>query len=248
MWNVFQLINSWAMAGACGGEPEWESSTTELTSTSTEWRVEQEQALSVARRKWLTCRRPYLVVNWLLLFANIGCLLYAGFRHIQMRRRFGLPGDDVRDYLTWLFLPWCALAQESRTLHANRVEGGVWHGALPVAQPGAWQQPPWPQQQQPGTWLDAPVQHPGWAQPQPGVPQPGAQPAWAVPASQPDFAQSVALQQEAVRAAAAPSAAAAPHPLQPAPRLKTRAEDVLLVAHQGGYEPPTPPHDAGGAL
>ena len=60
---------------------------------------------------------------------------YAGWRRIQMRRRFGLPGDDVRDYAAWLLCPLCALCQETRTLELNRVEGGAWHGPLVVPPP-----------------------------------------------------------------------------------------------------------------
>ena len=83
-----------------------------------------------------------------------------------MRRRFGLPGDDVRDYFSWLFCPWCALAQESRTLAANRVESGVWNGPPVLMAPAGVQFAPQPQTMaaQPQAW--GAQQQPAWGAPQ----------------------------------------------------------------------------------
>ena len=69
---------------------------------------------------------------WMISWAFFA---YAGWRRVQMRRRFALPGDDVRDYTAWLLCPLCALCQEGRTLLHNRVDNGVWHGPLPMGAP-----------------------------------------------------------------------------------------------------------------
>jgi hypothetical protein len=69
---------------------------------------------------------------WLISWAFFA---YAGWRRVQMRRRFALPGDDVRDYVTWLCCPMCALCQEGRTLAHNRVDNGIWVGPLPMGPP-----------------------------------------------------------------------------------------------------------------
>jgi len=34
----------------------------------------------------------------------------------------------MRDYLSWIFCSPCALCQETRTVHANRIEAGSWLG------------------------------------------------------------------------------------------------------------------------
>lgn len=65
---------------------------------------------------------------WLLTWCFF---VYAGYRRVQLRRRFAIPGTDANDYAAWLLLPCCALSQETRTLAFNRVENGAWHGPPP---------------------------------------------------------------------------------------------------------------------
>lgn len=46
--------------------------------------------------------RPHLVAVF---------FCYAGYRRIQIRHKFGLPGDDTLDYVSWMFCAPCALCQ-----------------------------------------------------------------------------------------------------------------------------------------
>ena len=40
-------------------------------------------------------------------------------------------GSKFGDFCTWCWCPAMALCQETRTLAANNVEAGVWHGRVP---------------------------------------------------------------------------------------------------------------------
>ena len=118
-WSV-QLL----ALGACGDYPELELDDA-VSATSSDFR---QQAYEAEVAKYMRCARgwqPVLILMHLLCWTF---LLYAGYRRIQMRRRFGLPGDDLRDYLSWLCCAPCSAAQETRTLAANQVAQGVWHG------------------------------------------------------------------------------------------------------------------------
>jgi Cys-rich protein (TIGR01571 family) len=119
-WSV-QLL----ALGACGDYPELELGDA-VSATSSDFQL---QAYDAEVAKYMRCARgwqPVLILMHLLCWTF---LLYAGYRRIQMRRRFGLPGDDLRDYLSWLCCAPCSVAQETRTLAANQVAQGVWHGA-----------------------------------------------------------------------------------------------------------------------
>ena len=147
----------------------------DLTVTSSEF---QWGAWEDASNAYLQCTQPYntaAVFMWLLTWAFFG---YAGWRRIQMRRRFGLPGDDVRDYTAWLLCPACALCQETRTLAHNRVDNGMWHGPLARAPcVGTVAMPP-PMQAFPGAYpAAAPAPFPG--APPAAYPQQHAPPAWS---------------------------------------------------------------------
>ena len=100
------------------------------TSSDFEW-----QAYDYASARYAACNRPYSVAQVFMWIISWCFFAYAGWRRVQMRRRFGLPGDDVRDYTTWLLCPLCALCQEGRTLMHNRVDNGGWHGPLPLGAP-----------------------------------------------------------------------------------------------------------------
>jgi Cys-rich protein (TIGR01571 family) len=97
----------------------------EMSVTSSEF---QWAGWEAAANSYSACTQPYAAAQTFFWMLTWLFFLYAGWRRIQMRRRFGLPGDDVRDYITWLACPVCALCQETRTLAVNRCDGGVWHG------------------------------------------------------------------------------------------------------------------------
>ena len=55
----------------------------------------------------------------------LGCLLHHGSAYLlRAGSRFG-------DFCAWCWCPVMALCQETRTLAANNVEAGVWHGRSP---------------------------------------------------------------------------------------------------------------------
>ena len=100
---------------------------------------------------------------WLLTLAFF---IYAGYRRIQLRKRFALPGSDANDYAAWLLLPCCALSQETRTLAFNRVENGAWQGPLQVTTPGGMRPTGYSYAPQNGLGTPQPQYAPQWAQPQ----------------------------------------------------------------------------------
>lgn len=59
--------------------------------------------------------------------------IYAARQRTLLRQKFQIPGSKCRDLWTWLCCPFCALCQETRTLHANNVTHGEWRG---FPQPG----------------------------------------------------------------------------------------------------------------
>lgn len=61
-------------------------------------------------------------------------LVYGGFWRIQMRKKFGLPGnsfccgsDSMTDYVQWMLCWACSLAQEVRTVNSYDVEDDSFH-------------------------------------------------------------------------------------------------------------------------
>ena len=62
---------------------------------------------------------------------------YGGWRRTQIRKKFGIPGEEVSDHLSWLCCPSCALCQELRTMEAYNIENGVMRveAAEPMHQP-----------------------------------------------------------------------------------------------------------------
>jgi Cys-rich protein (TIGR01571 family) len=115
----------------CGVSPPFPYGDMTATSSDFAW-----QAYDYAASRYAACNRPYGVAQVFLWIMSCAFFGYAGWRRVQMRRRFGLPGDDVRDYTTWMLCPMCALCQEGRTLLHNRVDNGVWHGPAPLPQQG----------------------------------------------------------------------------------------------------------------
>lgn len=84
---------------------------------------------------WNKCMTPYSVASlfsWSITFVFFA---YAGWRRIQIRKKFQIPGDDTLDYASWIFCAPCALCQETRTLAHNNVDNGAWHGPLQESYP-----------------------------------------------------------------------------------------------------------------
>jgi Cys-rich protein (TIGR01571 family) len=210
-----------------------------MTATSSEF---QWGAWEEAYGSYAACQQPYntaQVFMWIITWAFFA---YAGWRRIQMRRRFGLPGDDVRDYTTWMLCPACALCQETRTLAHNRVDGGVWHGpaqGLPttMAHPPMQNFPaaaPFAQQQQQAGQFGAYPQQPVW----------GAGPQ----AGQYASSHSAALFPSAVAAPAVPMPPPPPVPPPPVPPPAAATPPPPPVPppaaaqqqqNTGGYVPPS---------
>ena len=119
---------NWSMQllalGACGNYPELELDDA-ASITSSDFR---QQVYDAEVATYMRCARGWQPILVLMHLLSWCFLLSAGYRRIQMRRRFGLPGDDLRDYLSWLCCAPCSAAQETRTLAANQVAQGVWHG------------------------------------------------------------------------------------------------------------------------
>lgn len=131
-FSFLRLVVSLSATQHCGKDPALDADPSDA-SYSTDF---SKQAYASALRQYTTCQNGYIAVRILFILVNLACLAYAGHRRVQMRRRYGLPGNDVRDYALWIAFPWCALAQESRTLSHNRVLGGVWRGpAAPFVPP-----------------------------------------------------------------------------------------------------------------
>ncbi|GMH35214.1 hypothetical protein BSKO_03082 [Bryopsis sp. KO-2023] len=115
LWGgIFLLIG--AVGGIIAGATEKNRNcTTEYTSNSVRHTCTSELS---------TAGAVALVIAGLLIFA-------LGFwNRIQIRERFGLPGNALTDGLLWFFCSTCALCQETRTLWANNVDNGVWQGPM----------------------------------------------------------------------------------------------------------------------
>lgn len=77
------------------------------------------------------CHRLVHTSVWL----NFATILYTAYLIVlgarlrtAMRERFGIEGSRSKDFFAWLCCMPCAMCQEARTLAANNVEYGVWHG------------------------------------------------------------------------------------------------------------------------
>ncbi len=82
---------------------------------------------------WYACNRQFNAAIGGTVVILLALLLYGGARRVQMRRKFGLPGDTCHDMCAWVFCAWAALCQEVRTLRQNGVRGGAWGGEAAVA-------------------------------------------------------------------------------------------------------------------
>ncbi len=198
----------------CGSPPAWPADYSNLDEASEfQW-----EAWESAMGSYNFCMRGYWGWKTVMLFITFCFYAYAGFRRIQMRRRFGLPGDDVRDYASWLLCPCCSLAQETRTLAANRVDAGVWHG------------PPVMLAQAHATAFMPPAQHAMNAQ----------QGAWGA-------AQQHAWQPQQPQTVGGYVPPAAPAAPPPAPAAAAKEEDDLLLLGDDALSastytpPPVPP-------
>ena len=67
--------------------------------------------------------RVFIIVAEVLSFVFTGA--YCGWRRTQIRKKFGIPGDEVSDHLVWLCCPTCTLCQELRTMEAYNIENGL---------------------------------------------------------------------------------------------------------------------------
>jgi Cys-rich protein (TIGR01571 family) len=214
--------------------PAYPSGSMTATSSEFQWGAWEEAAGSYA-----VCQRPYNSAQAFFWIVTWAFFAYAGWRRIQMRRRFGLPGDDVRDYTTWLLCPACALCQETRTLAHNRVDGGVWHG---------------PAQVLPTTMARPPMQHfptaTPFAQQQAGqfgaYPQQQQQaqaPVWGAGPQAGQYASTAALFPPAAAAHAAPMPPPPPVPppaaVAPLPPPVPPPAAALQQQSTGGYVPPS---------
>jgi Cys-rich protein (TIGR01571 family) len=230
------ILNT-ASYNACGAYPTMPYDAT-LTASSSEfaWSAWESAALS-----YNACTRPYNTAQVFLWMITWAFFVYAGWRRIQLRRRFGLPGDDVRDYTAWVLCPLCAVCQEARTLEHNRVVEGVWHGpgaaaaAQHLAGPAGF----------PGVALFAPPQQ----QPYAGAPHFAAAPyaqqqqqqqaaGWGAGA-----APAAGLYATLPHAHPAQEAAAALPPPPPVPPPPPAAPSPLSST-AGMYEPPKPSEHA----
>lgn len=54
----------------------------------------------------------------------LGFFVYAAYQRGQMRKKFGIAGSEIEDYLCWVVCGLCTLCQETRTLASNDVEAG----------------------------------------------------------------------------------------------------------------------------
>jgi len=80
--------------------------------------------------RYEACMHGYLASKYTVFLFTICLFLYAGWRRGQIRRRYGLSGDVMRDYLAWIFCSPCALCQEARTVHNYRILAGSWLGPI----------------------------------------------------------------------------------------------------------------------
>jgi len=75
---------------------------------------------------WSACNRDYNAAIGGTLTIFFLLLVYGGVRRVQLRKKFGLPGDTLNDVCSWLWCSWVALCQETRTLRQAGVKDGVW--------------------------------------------------------------------------------------------------------------------------
>ncbi len=75
---------------------------------------------------WSACNRDYNAAIGGTLTIFFLLLVYGGVRRVQLRKKFGLPGDTLNDVCSWLWCSWAALCQETRTLRQAGVKDGVW--------------------------------------------------------------------------------------------------------------------------
>lgn len=128
-WGVQLLALS-----ACGSVPVWTSEDSDEAVSASDLEFRRE-AYEASVQQYSHCMRGFQPVQVIMHLACWCFLLYAGLRRIQMRRRYGLPGDDMRDYISWLCCAPCSVAQETRTLLHNNVSDGVWRGRPGASEP-----------------------------------------------------------------------------------------------------------------
>jgi Cys-rich protein (TIGR01571 family) len=80
------------------------------------------------------CARINCGVSVAVAIGSLFFVVYAATRRTQMREKFGIEGNKFLDCIAWLMCPFCALAQESRTLSHHQVEDGEWPEEAPVVQ------------------------------------------------------------------------------------------------------------------
>ncbi|GMH32848.1 hypothetical protein BSKO_00682 [Bryopsis sp. KO-2023] len=103
-------------------------------------------------------RFPRYIKTITLIFLGLALVLLGASTRSALRRRFGLPGSECKDFWLWVFCPVCSLCQEVRTLEKNNVNGGEWFGQtryLPVLT-----QPPTPQAHTPQAHTPPPQRPP----------------------------------------------------------------------------------------
>jgi Cys-rich protein (TIGR01571 family) len=83
----------------------------------------------------LAAQRSMLAMWGILTISVLLGTIYAARMRTAMRERFGIPGSRVRDFFAWFCCSPCALCQETRTLAANNVHGGVWFGPTVLSAP-----------------------------------------------------------------------------------------------------------------
>jgi Cys-rich protein (TIGR01571 family) len=79
------------------------------------------------------CHRLVHTSMWL----NVATIIYTAYIIVlgarlrtAMRERFGIEGSRFKDVVAWLCCMPCAMCQEARTMAANNVQYGVWHGPV----------------------------------------------------------------------------------------------------------------------
>jgi hypothetical protein len=66
--------------------------------------------------RYQACMRGYLSAKYTILLFTILLFFYAGWRRIQIRKRYGLAGSDTGDYLAWLIRA-CPSMLDERSAH-----------------------------------------------------------------------------------------------------------------------------------
>lgn len=91
----------------------------------------------------LNCSNTNQIQYLVILAQVVFVLFFLAYKGIAWRNRsllrekFGLPGGSVTDLLLWVFCAPCALCQETRTMMANNVQNGMWHGPDAMMVPSA---------------------------------------------------------------------------------------------------------------